>query len=164
MVDWIVLSFLLPRPVRPGRFWPSLFAIRAQAFKINREIHDLESGPTGIGKRNPAENWIVKIDYLIAPNTYQVVVVIDIAVESGHRCNMTGFSGNPEIDKSLQGAVHRGTRYPGDSIFDVLIDLIDGRMILAVQQRLENRSTLHRHWYPPLATLGLKTADLLLPI
>jgi hypothetical protein len=30
-----------------------------------------------------------------------VVVVIDITVESSHRGNMTGFSGNSEIDKSF---------------------------------------------------------------
>ncbi len=105
----IVLYMFLPRSIRSSSFRRGFFAVRAQAFKINREIHDLESGSTGIRKRKPAEGWIVKIDYLIAPDTYQVVVVIDITVESSHRGNMTGFSGNPEIDKSLQGAVHRST-------------------------------------------------------
>lgn len=89
------------RSIRTSNFRRGFFAVRAQAFKINREIHDLESGPTGIGKRQPAENWIVKIDYLIAPHAYQVVVMIHIAVETRHRRNMTGFSRNPELDKSL---------------------------------------------------------------
>lgn len=61
-----------------------------------------------------------------------------IPVEPGHRCKMTGFLSNPELRESFQGTVYGCTRYTGDSAFDVIVYLIDGRMILAVQKSIED--------------------------
>ena len=88
------------------------------------------------------------------------MVMVHIAIKTGHRFNVTGFSRNPERRKSLQRAVHGCSRYARDAIFDVLIYLIDGRMILAVQQSVKNGPPLYRHRESPLTTSVFQTRDL----
>lgn len=53
--------------------------------------------------------------------------MIHVSVKPGHRFNVAGFPGNPKLRKSFQGSVYGCSRYTGDSIFDILVYLIDGR-------------------------------------
>lgn len=88
--------------------------------------------------------------------------MVRVAVKSGDGLKMIRFPGDSEVDESFQRSVNRGPRYPGNSFFDLFKHLIHSRVIVAIEQRVEDNAAVNRHRQSPLATQRLKAFEFVL--
>ena len=107
------------------------------------KVNHLETHTPEIRQRKSIEARVVEIENLFALPADQVVVPGDVAVKSNDSIRMAGLSGNTKLHQSLEGSIHRSTRHTGDPILDVFKKLIHCRVILAVEQGVEDDTALY---------------------
>jgi hypothetical protein len=73
-------------------------ALWAHAFEVNREVDDLKAGAMWVGQEDAAEFGMVEVNYLIASNADQMVMMIGVAVESGGGFEVMGSLGDTQFD------------------------------------------------------------------
>lgn len=84
------------------------------------------------------------LDAVTAPAD-QMVMMIGVAVESSRRFKVIGAPRQAQLDQRFQGAVDRRARHTGHALFDVFEKLVHGRMVVAVEKRVEDYPTLDRN-------------------
>lgn len=71
-------------------------------------------------------------------------MVLCVAVESRRSIEMVCLPCDSKSNQGLQDPIDSGSRDTGKSIFDLVEDLIYGRMIGVVQQYIHDDPSLHR--------------------
>lgn len=129
---------------------------------MDREIRDLESLAPRIRELDRIEFETVKVGYAITSETHQVMVMVGVAIEPGHRVRMICSAHDAELYQRFKCSINRRPRNPWNAASDLFKELIRGGMIFAVQHGLEDNSPLYRLWQTLLATEFLELSDLLL--
>ncbi len=99
-----------------------------------------------IGQLANCKLGVLKIDDLIAFDTDQVMMLLQIAVETGKGGEMIGSPRQAQIGQPFQRAVYGSAGYAGYARLHVVINLVHGRMIMALEQCGEDCPALYCHW------------------
>jgi hypothetical protein len=79
-----------------------------------------------------------------------MMVVARVGVEARGGRKMVGLARHSQLDQGFQHAIDRGPRNARDPILHVGKELVDRRMIVAVDQSFENNPPLHGDGKPLL--------------
>ena len=104
---------------------------------------------------NSFKSVVFEIEELVTAETDQVVVELEARVEAGDATGMAGLRDDSHAGEVIEGAIDRGARDAGEANFDGVEYLICRRVIVELEDRLEDDPALHR------ATLAAFAAELL---
>ena len=83
------------------------------------------------------------IDDFAAGGAYQMMMPLHVAVEASGRGEMVRAPCQPEIGEGFQSAVNRRPGNSGKALLYDPVHLVHGRVVGALNQRLENDAALH---------------------
>ncbi len=127
---------------------------------MNRAIENTEPHVAQVGEPKLVQSRIVEIDDAITTPTYQVMVMIGVAVESRHGLEVVGSFGESKVDESFKRPIDRGARDTRNTVLHVFKHLIHCRVVVAVKEHVQDDTTLHCYWKTPLSALDLKKLQL----
>ncbi len=90
------------------------------------------------------------------------MVMIGVAVESRRGLEVVGSFGESKVDESFKRPIDRGARDTRNTVLHVCKHLIHCRVVVAVEEDVEDHTTLHSYRKTPLSTPGLKKFQCLL--
>jgi hypothetical protein len=129
---------------------------------VDRIIRDLKSRAPGIREFDWAELETVEIGDALAAETYQVMVMVRIAVEPGHSLRVVRPADDAELNQRFQHSINRGPGDPRNAASNIFEELIRRGMIFAIEHGLEDNSPLYRLRQVLSAAEFLELDDLLL--
>jgi hypothetical protein len=111
---------------------------------VDRIIRDLKSCALGIREFDWAELEIVEIGDAMAAETHQVMVMLRIAVETGHSLRVVRPADDAELNQRLEHSINRGPGDPRNAASNIFEELICRGMIFAIEHGFEDNSPLYR--------------------
>jgi hypothetical protein len=139
-----------------------LLTLSAQAFEVNGIIQNLEGDVAEFRRRELVQAWMVDVGHAIAAPADEMVMMVGVAVESSRGFEMVSAPRQPQIDKGFQCAVDRRARHARHALLDVFVELVHGRMIVAVEQRVQHHASLHSHGQTPFVADRFEKRELFL--
>lgn len=135
----------------------------ADSAQLDAVVVDLESEGRGVGYRQFVQVAIFEIDELVAAETDQVVVELEAGIVAGNPTGVAGLGDHSHAGEMLEGAVDSCARYSGEVDLDSIEYLVGGRMIVEVENRLEDHTALYRAAFAALATEPFEELDAFCP-
>lgn len=126
---------------------------------MNEIVLDLETVAADIRPRELVEARLLQVDYVATIQANQVMVLMQLRIETRGRAGMAGFGQEAKGDQGSQNAIHGHARKLGHPRLDGSENLVGGRVVPAVQHRFEHRPPLHGDRQPALAMGALKAGD-----
>ena len=136
-----------------------LSAAGTPASKVNVVVLNLETVAADIGPWEFVEARVLQVDDVAAIQADEVMVLVQLGIEPGGRAGVAGLGQEAKGDQGCQDAIDGHARELGHARMNGVEDLVGGRVVPAVQNRLEHGPPLHGDRQPALAVGGLKALD-----
>jgi hypothetical protein len=118
---------------------------------LNAVVVHLETKSRGVGDGQLIQIVIFEIDEVVAPEADQVVVELEAGIEAGDPARVAGLGDHTHAGEVFEGAVDGGARDARETRFDGIENLIGRRMVVEVEDRLEDDPPLHSAAFAALA-------------
>jgi hypothetical protein len=138
-------------------------ALSACSAEVDVVVIDFKSEVDNIRPWNPVHLWRFDVDDAFAEHAYEVMVLMDLRVETSRRTGMAYFGNHAGLHQSVQNTVHSCTRYLRQPGANVIVDLVCSRMILPGTNGLEYDTPLCGQGKPQLPAHLLELLHSLLP-
>jgi len=129
------------------------------ASKVNVVVLDLEAVSADVGPREFVEARVLQVEDVAAHQADEVMVLVQLGVEPRRRAGVAGLGQEAKGDQRAQNAIDGHARELGQARMEGVENLVGGRVVPAVQDRLEHGAALHGDRQPALAMGGLKALD-----
>ena len=127
------------RPLLPSGF-P---ACQARTDQMHREILDGKSFVADMRHASSVEFLVLQVDDLMAYLADQVMVTVNLPVETRRRTGVVKSADNSHIRQRIENAIDRCPRNSRNTVLHHLQDLIRRRVIVSLKNCLEHDTTLH---------------------
>jgi len=127
-------------------------ACLAETAQLHAVVIHLEAEGRGVGDCQLIQFVVLEVEELVTAKAHQVVVKLEARVEACDATGVTGLCNDAHAGEVLEGAVDRGASDTGKAIFDGIEDLIGRRVIVEIEDRLEDDPALHRAALAAVAT------------
>jgi hypothetical protein len=136
-----------------------LSAAGTPASKVNVVVLNLETVAADIGPWEFVEARVLQVDDVAAIQADEVMVLVQLGVETHRGAGVAGLGQEAKGEQGCQDAIDGHARELGHARMNGVEDLVGGRVVPAVQNRLEHGPPLHGDRQPALAVGGLKALD-----
>ena len=136
-----------------------LSAAGTPASEVNVVVLDLEPVSADIGPREFVEARVLQVDDVAAIQADEVMVLVQLGVETRRGAGVAGLGQETQGDQFSQDAIDGHARELGQARMDGVENLVGGRVVAAVQDRVEHGAPLHGDRQPVLAMGGLEARD-----
>jgi len=136
-----------------------LSAAGTPASEVNVVVLDLEPVSADIGPREFVEARVLQVDDVAAIQADEVMVLVQLGVETRRRAGVAGPGQEAKGDECSQDAIDGHARELGQARMEGMENLVGGRVVPAVQDRFEHGAPLHGDGQPALAMGGFKALD-----
>jgi len=110
-----------------------------------------ESEGRGVGKLEPVKGGVVEVDEVVAVEAHEVVVELGSGVEAGDSTGMAGLGDHAHAGQVFESAVDSCAGYAGKARLDGIENLVGRRVVVEVEDRLEDDPALHRTAFAAIA-------------
>ena len=124
-----------------------------------RVVLDSEALPLSWRQCQVAEVTAPNIHDLVARPAHQVIMPLNLSIESSACSRMVQTPNHAKTDERFQDTVHGGARKPGNLILQRFVYLVGCWMVVVLQDYSEDLSSLDCQRQPPLAAKVLELAD-----
>jgi hypothetical protein len=138
-------------------------AFLADPAQLHAVVVDLETEGRGVWNRQLIQSISFEIDELVALKAYEVVVEVKARVEARHATGMAGLGDHSHVREVLEGAVNGCVCDSWQAIFDRVEDQIGRRVVVEIEDRLEDDAALHRATLAALAAQPPEKLDTFCP-
>ena len=95
-----------------------------------------------IGQPGQIEIRIAQIGHLAAANATDMVMAAGVGIKARLGLLAADFLDQADTHECVQDAIDRGPRQPADTLFEIVVELICRRMVLAPDQFIEQNAAL----------------------
>jgi hypothetical protein len=124
----------------------------AEADEMHRIVLDFKTSPLARGHPQAVQAARLEVDDAAAFPADQMVVPVNLAVEAGPAAGMLQPPNQAQFHEHVQDPINGRARESRNVLLDGLVNLIGRRMVVPLQDRLQDVPTLDRQRHPPLAT------------
>ena len=124
---------------------------------MDLKLVDLETLCANRGQLDGAKAFILEVDDAVTIQAYEVMMLIHLGVKAGGATGVADLVDHADTYEGLQDTIDRGPGYARNAVYDRFVDLIGCRVIIPLEDRLEDHPPLYSQGETLLTTECLKT-------